>query len=183
MKSLVAFAFCLTACSGAPFTVAPAQEQDPTPLEATVFPPDVAVTPEAQAPEAKAEAPEAGAPTLEASPPDVAPPPLEVEASVLEASSPPPGALCCRLAGPQSASQMCPYVGELTSYPCGTALGSWIYTREGVNSLNGNPQLIDVDCSNSPATMKDVGEDCRWPAGSIPWNANCGNIGTVRPCL
>jgi hypothetical protein len=187
VKKSIALLF-LTACSGAPFTVATQN----APLELEAETPDAALDVVAPAPEASAPVPEASAllpdvspspPDVVTSPPDVASPPSPEAGTPPEASLP-PGTLCCRLPGPSPSDmiQMCPTVGPLTSYACGTVYGGWIYTRMGVNSINGNPQLIDVDCSYAPPMMKDIGETCRWPAGSIPSAANCGDVGAVLEC-
>lgn len=109
MKSSITFALLfLSACSGAPFTVAPSDVGDskPIPLEATAFPPEAAMTAEAGAPAPEASASEADVP--EANTPDVPMPEAgtPVEASTLpEATPPPPVTFCCRLPGP---TQSCP---------------------------------------------------------------------------
>jgi hypothetical protein len=171
VRSLALFPLLLVACSGAPFTVAEQTTQD-APADA----PTVSLPIEASTPEAGASAPEA-------SPlPDVAPDPVEASAPDVS-PPPPPGTLCCRLPGPGNGNTAdnCSGVGPLTSYPCGTALGGWIYSVSTTDA-DGKIHVADVDCTYGPPTTADIGLGCRWGQGTAPSTANCGASGAIEEC-
>jgi hypothetical protein len=179
VKSIALLSLALCACSGAPFSVAQQDEAEATPDEASApdASPDVA-------PEASAPVPDAGAPDVAAPPPDVAAPVPEASAPDVSAPDvvvPPPGTLCCRIPAPSDPSKSCFPSGALTSYPCGTILGGWIYSVSSTDA-SGMIHVADVDCTYGPPTTANIGTVCRWPVGSAPSTADCDQVGAVVEC-
>lgn len=164
----------LTACSGAPFSVmetsgalaSPPEAAAPLPVEASA-----SDTSEASVSES--------APAEASTPPPVVEADAGVDSGVEAAAAPPPpvGTLCCRMPGPSDCISGAPPV----NYPCGTTLGGWIYSVE-TTGADGKIHVADIDCTYGPPTTANIGLTCRWPMGSTPSTANCGDIGAIEKC-